>query len=120
MRIVADENVPRQIVEGLRTAGHLVEAIAELSPRADDDEVLARSARSQALLLTQEKDFGELVYRTGRSSHGVLLLRLEGLSPARKTQLVLSVFEEFGSELVGAFAVLTPRQLRIRSPQGGR
>ena len=74
MELVADESVDQQIVETLRSNGHTVEAIVETCPGSTDDDVLAMAANVGAVLLTQDKDFGELVYRQGQASAGVLLM----------------------------------------------
>jgi len=63
LKIVADESVDKQIVDGLRSNGHNVLFIAELVPGIDDEAVLLRSRESNAILLTADKDFGELVFR---------------------------------------------------------
>ena len=116
MNLVADECVDRPIVEALRGAGHEVLSVAELSAGIPDDEVLALAATERALLLTQDTDFGELVFRLGQASSGVLLIRLAGLAAAEKAALVLAALEHHGSELPGAFGVLDATQLRIRAP----
>ena len=74
MNLVADENVDQPIVDRLRQDGHLVVAVAELSPSISDDEVLRQANQQSALLITGDKDFGELVYRLGRVHAGVILL----------------------------------------------
>ena len=61
MKIVADENVDRQIVDRLRGEGHQVSYIAEFDPGADDEIVLLLSRESDAILLTADKDFGEIL-----------------------------------------------------------
>ena len=65
MKIVADESVDKQIVDRLRSDGHAVVFIAELAPGIDDEAVLLQSRQSNAVLLTADKDFGELVFRLG-------------------------------------------------------
>jgi predicted nuclease of predicted toxin-antitoxin system len=63
MKIVADEGVDRQVVEALRGENHDVTYIAELAPGISDEEVLQLANERDALLLTTDKDFGELVFR---------------------------------------------------------
>jgi predicted nuclease of predicted toxin-antitoxin system len=109
---LADENVDRQIVERLRLDSHEVEYVAELSPGIVDEAVLARSLDSASVLITADKDFGELVFRNRQVSAGVL--RLLGLSPAMKADLVSHAIREHAQELPGAFAVLTPGSLQVR------
>jgi predicted nuclease of predicted toxin-antitoxin system len=77
--IVADESVDRQIVDRLRAFGHDIRSIAELEPGIDDEEVLQMSRESNAVLLTADKDFGELVFRNRQIHSGILLIRLAGL-----------------------------------------
>ena len=70
MNLLADENVDRQIVEQLRFDGHDVLYITELEPSIPDNIVFDRANERAALLLTEDKDFGEIVFRDGRLSSG--------------------------------------------------
>lgn len=114
MKLLCDEGVDQQIVQTLRDEGHDVLYVAEVAPGATDDEVFDRANRAGALLLTTDKDFGELVFRQRRISRGVLLLRLAGLSQQRKATAVASAVRRFGDELEGAFSVIDPGRVRIR------
>ncbi len=114
MRFLADESVDRQIVDRLRQAGHAVHYIAEMDPGVSDDIVLQLANQEADLLVTADKDFGELIFRQGRFTRGILLVRLAGLSPLEKGHLVAVAISQYGAELPGAFAVLTARTLRIR------
>jgi predicted nuclease of predicted toxin-antitoxin system len=84
VNLVADESLDRQIVERLRRDGHTVSYIAEMEPGVVDETVLHLANREQALLLTADKDFGELVFRQHRLTTGVVLLRLAGLAAIGK------------------------------------
>lgn len=106
MNFLVDEGVDRQIVDKLRQDGHSVLYIAEMSPGIADDEVLDMANAQGALLLTSDKDFGELVYRQGRLTSGVILIRLAGLSPIRKAEIVGSAIGQHSEELSSAFIVL--------------
>jgi predicted nuclease of predicted toxin-antitoxin system len=81
MNFVADESVDRQIVELLREDGHTVFYISEESPSISDTEALSKAKSSNAVLITADKDFGELVFRLNQNYDGVILLRLAGISP---------------------------------------
>jgi predicted nuclease of predicted toxin-antitoxin system len=111
---VCDEGVDRLIVEQLRSDGHKVTYIAEVSPSVPDDEVLREANARGAVLVTADKDFGELVFRLGQLSTGVLLIRLHDLHTNDRARLVGAVVREHGAELTGAFSVLSPTKLRIR------
>ena len=114
MNFLVDEGVDRQIVDKLRQDGHSVLYIAEMAPGITDDEVLEIANEQGALLLTSDKDFGELVYRQGRLTSGVILIRLAGLSPIRKAEIVTSAIDQHSKDLPNAFAVVTPATVRIR------
>jgi predicted nuclease of predicted toxin-antitoxin system len=114
LRLLCDEGVERQIVESLRSAGHVVSYIAESDPGLTDEAVLALANESGALLVTNDKDFGELVFRRGLISQGVMLLRLAGMAPVEKGRLVAAVVAEHEVELQSAFCVVTSTAVRIR------
>ncbi|MGE3073804.1 MAG: DUF5615 family PIN-like protein [Dehalococcoidia bacterium] len=74
---------------------------------------------SKAILITADKDFGELVFLRNKELTGVMFLRLHGLSPEAKGRLVAKAVEEFGDRLDDAFTVVSPGQLRIRPRKTG-
>jgi len=86
MNWVADENIDRQIVEALRQHDHNVTYVPEIARIASDEDVLRIAADESALLATADKDFGEMVFRQGRVSAGVVLVRLAGLPALQKAR----------------------------------
>jgi predicted nuclease of predicted toxin-antitoxin system len=114
MRFVADENIDRQIVEGLRADGHDVLYVAEMMPGVSDENVLNSSNVAEAVLITADKDFGELIFRLKKVASGVVLIRLAGLSPTRKADLVLNAVRQHEAEFQNAFTVITAGLVRIR------
>jgi predicted nuclease of predicted toxin-antitoxin system len=80
MKFLADENVARRIVAWLRDQEQDVLFAVEEKPGAIDEEWLQKAEAEERLLLTSDKDFGDLVFRDGLNSHGVVLIRLEKLS----------------------------------------
>ena len=114
MNLLADENVDQPIVQRLRQDGHDVLYIAELEPSISDDLVLERANKKEALLITGDKDFGELVFRQRRIHGGVVLIRLAGLSPKAKATIVSGVFRDRKDELFHVFSVISPGMVRIR------
>lgn len=114
MRLVADESVDLPVVQRLRSDGHHVISISEVGPGLSDDDVLDIAKREDALLVTADKDFGELVYRQRMASSGVLLIRLAGVSSTRKAALASALLVDHAAELKGTFTVLSPGAVRIR------
>lgn len=115
MNLVADEGVERQIVEQLCLEGHAVIYVAELAPSISDDEVLQQANERQSVLVTVDKDFGELVFRLNRVAAGVLLIRLEGLTSTTKAVIVAQAIHDHETEMHGAFSVISPGIIRIRA-----
>lgn len=114
MRILADENVPGPVVTALRAAGHDVFWAKEEAPGAPDHEVLAWAERDGRLVVTLDKDFGELAVRRGLSaSSGVVLLRLRGESPSADTARAVNALTSH-EHWAGHFAVVTDDRVRIR------
>ncbi|MGQ9851377.1 MAG: DUF5615 family PIN-like protein [Aggregatilineaceae bacterium] len=114
MNFLADESVDLPVVERLRRDGHFVAYVTELGPGMTDDEVLSLANQQAFLLLTADKDFGEMVFRQRLHAHGIVLIRLAGLSPTRKAEMVALAVREHGAELLRSFAVIMPGVLRIR------
>lgn len=88
--------------------------MAEMEPGIPDDTVLDLANREGALLLTADKDFGELVFRLGRLMPGAVLFRLAGLSPASRGEIIAATISGHIRELSRAFTVITPGAVRIR------
>jgi predicted nuclease of predicted toxin-antitoxin system len=114
MNFVADEGIDRGIVERLRSDGHRVWYVAEMAPAISDAVVLDIANREAALLLTADKDFGEMVFRQRRFSGGIVLVRLAGLSSARKAEIVTDAVNCHQSELAEGFTVIAPGICRTR------
>lgn len=114
MRIIANENViPSAIVE-LRVRGYDVVAVKETMEGATDEEILAFAQAENRLVLTHDKDFGELAFRFGLpATSGVLLIRLSGSGPSVDAKHVVSVVES-RSDWAGHFSVSHRGRLRMR------
>lgn len=114
MNFVADECVDAAVARALRVAGHDVRYVAEQAPSIPDDAVLVEANARQAVLITDDHDFGELVYRLRQVYGGVMLLRLQRLSGEAHAGVVREVVERFGSELEAGFALVEPGSVRLR------
>lgn len=114
MKLFADENFPRPAVVALRMAGLDLLWVAETHPGAPDDEVLAQCISTRRTLLTFDKDFGELAYRSGLPSDcGIILFRLTPQTPDEVAQLALSAIRS-QSSWAGHFSVVSRQKIRMR------
>lgn len=114
MKLLVDVGVGQAVEEWLRAQGHDVLAVRDLDPRLPDEEILEQAVREHRLILTMDKDFGELVHRSGKRHAGVLLLRLEAADSQAKVAVVQWIFERHGTKLLEKFAVYRRGRLRIR------
>ena len=114
MNHLADESVDRQIVDALREAGYKVTYVAETSSGISDTEVLQQANQSEAILITGDKDFGELVFRLKLNNYGVVLLRISGLSQSQKVAIAMDTFTDHSAEFSGSFSVITRNGVRVR------
>lgn len=115
MRVLVDESTGAAVVAYLRAYGHDVLAAAEAMPQATDAAILAQAASDRRLVVTNDKDFGELAFRSGQAHAGVLLLRLRDERADSRVKMVASVLDRWGDQLIGAFTVATERGVRIRA-----
>jgi predicted nuclease of predicted toxin-antitoxin system len=120
MRLLANENLPLDLVEGLRRAGHNVAWIRTEAPGINDESVLARAIAEERILITFDKDFGELAFRQGLPvSSGVILCRISAKSSADVTYKVVDVLKG-RQDWAGHFSVIDDQRVRMRQlPQTG-
>lgn len=113
MIFLADENLDFPIISAIRNEGYDVLSISELSPSIDDNDVLKIANKENRVLLTSDKDFGELVFRLKLISSGIILFRIPELSNKEKATLAVKCIKEFEAEMQGAFSVVTQNKIRI-------
>ena len=113
LKILADENIAGDVVTDLRKQGHDVVWIRQDSPGALDPEILERSVREQRLLITFDKDFGELVWRLGKSaSAGIVLFRISTPSSEITAKTIVAILES-RDDWNTQFSVVDDRRIRM-------
>jgi predicted nuclease of predicted toxin-antitoxin system len=115
MRLLADENFPAPAVAALRRLGHDVLAVAESMPGVSDAEVLATAGQQDRVLLTLDRDYGDLIFHHGQPAPaGVILFRLAGRSPQDDNQRMLQALQQAG-DCAGRFTTVTDTLIRSRA-----
>jgi predicted nuclease of predicted toxin-antitoxin system len=114
MRLLVDEGVDKPIVDLLRATGLDVHYILETHRGIDDEKVLQIANEESRILLTQDKDFGEMVFRLRKVHLGIILIRLGTSTSAEKARLVNYALAEYGEKLINAFTVIQINAIRIR------
>jgi predicted nuclease of predicted toxin-antitoxin system len=114
MRFLADENFPKRSAALLRSMGHDVVTIGESARGSSDADVLETASREERVLLTFDRDFGELVFRLGRATFGIVFIRYAHLDPLRPAQIILRLLDTPDMELVGHFTTVAGDEVRQR------
>lgn len=113
MRFLADESCDFAAVKALRAAGHNVVAVAEIARGAEDSAVVELARSEGRILLTEDKDFGQLVFAAAHRTAGVILLRWPVTSRSALGSALVELVATQGDALRGSFAVVEPGRVRI-------
>jgi predicted nuclease of predicted toxin-antitoxin system len=114
MRFLADESVSRIVIERLRDAGHDVTAIAETKSGAPDKDVLDAANAEDRVLITEDRDFGEMVIRQRLGVRGMILLELDRLSSMAEADTVVAAVFMHADKVSGNLLVIEPGRIRVR------
>ena len=114
MQFLANENLPLDVVEAVRKIGHDVAWIRTDAPGSKDRDILKRAVSEQRILLTFDKDFGDLAFQFGLSaSCGIVLFRLQASSSAALATLVVTALQS-RTDWAGQFSVVEAGRIRMR------
>ena len=113
LRFLADESCDFAVVRALRSDGFDVYVVNEVMRRSDDRELIELARRENRILLTEDKDFGWLVFASAMESAGVVLIRYPGNARQALADAIRRVVEEHGDQLGNSFVVLQPGIVRI-------
>lgn len=114
INFVADESVDFDLISALRSKNYEIISILEDFSGVSDTKVLEIAVQNKAILLTEDKDFGELVIRLKLEHFGILLIRLEGMNLIDKREVLLKAIMNHQKDMIQNFSVLSSKQLRIR------
>ncbi len=114
LRFLADESCDFGVVRALRAEGYDVVALTEITTRSIDDDVIAQSYDENRILLTEDKDFGQLVFASRADSAGVILIRFPGNARKSLQATIVKLIQEQRNEIRNAFVVVQPGHIRIR------
>jgi predicted nuclease of predicted toxin-antitoxin system len=114
MKFLADECCDLSTVDLLRDEGHDVIYIPENEPGISDSAVLLKSFKQNRILITEDKDFGNLVFRLKKPCFGIILLRFNPMEKEMKLSQVRMLTRSYRSKLEGNFVVVDSEKIRIR------
>ncbi|HET9713604.1 MAG TPA: DUF5615 family PIN-like protein [Pyrinomonadaceae bacterium] len=113
MRFIVDECTGPAVAAWLSTQGHEVFSVFDEARGMEDDEVIRKAYDESWILITNDKDFGEKVYRERRLHQGVVLMRLEDERANNKIRVLTRLLEGYADSLAGKFVVVTETHVRF-------
>lgn len=113
MRFLVDECTGPALGRWLRAQGHDVFSVYESARGLDDPDVLALAVEENRILVTNDKDFGEMIFRGKQPHRGVVFLRLDDERFESKARAMSRLLSSYGDRLANRFTVVS--ETRIRS-----
>lgn len=113
MRFLVDECTGSKVARWLRGENHEVFSVFDEARGMTDDEVLAKAFSENRILITNDKDFGEMIFRERRKHHGVIFLRLDDERAANKIEVLSKLLESYAEKLPEEFVVATETKVRF-------
>jgi predicted nuclease of predicted toxin-antitoxin system len=113
VRFLVDECTGPNVARWLRDKQHDVFSIFDQARGMNDDWIMQKAFEEDRILITNDKDFGEKVYREGHPHHGVILLRLNDERAANKIDVLRRLLQDYPERLPNQFAVVTETRVRF-------
>ena len=113
MRFLVDECTGPAVADWLRNNGHEVYSVFDENRGMADDDVIRKALLENWILITNDKDFGDKVFRDGRIHKGIILLRLEDETADSKIRILSSLLRNYINRLPDTFIVVTEKQVRF-------
>lgn len=116
MRFLVDECAGPALAEWLQAQGHEVFSVYDLARGMGDDEIVQKALDENWIIVTNDKDFGEKVYRDRKLHRGVILLRLDDERAASKIGVMTRLLRSYAERLADQFVVVTEKSVRFAKP----
>lgn len=114
LRLIVDESTGVAVANYLKQQGHDVLFVGEVMFSADDTAIITTAVAEQRIIVTNDKDFGDKVYRDGHTHAGIILLRLADDRVATKLRVIETLLTQYEDKVANRFVVATERTIRIR------
>lgn len=114
VNLVADENVDFRIVKALRNTGFKIISVSQDYKGLPDKQVLEVAKQNNAILLTEDKDFGEWVFAHKVKTYGIVFLRYKTDELEGVIRSLVKVLTDYDVSLQGKFVTLTIKKIRMR------
>ena len=113
MRFLVDECTGPAVAQWLRAQGHEVFSVYDEAPGSTDDELLDRAHSENWIVITNDKDFGDMIFRERKPHHGVIFLRLQDERPVAKINALDRLLSRFADQIADYFVVVSEKKIRF-------
>ena len=113
MRFLIDECTGPAVSNWLSKQGHDVLSVYAQAKGANDEQVISMAKNGDRILITNDKDFGEKVYKDKHQHCGIILLRLEDERPATKIEVLSHLLSQYSEKIPGAFTVVSEQRVKF-------
>ncbi len=113
MRFLIDECTGSKVANWLRDENHEVFSVFDEARGISDDEVLIKASDENWILITNDKDFGEMIFRERRIHHGIVFLRLDDERAINKIKVLEQLLKNYAEKLSEQFVTVTETKVRI-------
>lgn len=113
MRFLVDECTGVRVANWLRQQGHEVFSVYEQARGITDQQVLQKAYLENWVLITNDKDFGEKIYREKCGHRGVIFLRLDDERSANKIAVLSQLLNHHAQQISDSFVVISETQIRF-------
>lgn len=114
LKFLIEVGVSIKVEKYLYEQGYDTKAVRDIDPRMPDTDIIRLAASESRMIITMDKDFGELVYHSEMKHCGVLLLRLENATGMEKLQIVAEILTNYSDKIKDCFCVFQNNKFRIK------
>lgn len=113
LKFIADVNIEKPLIAFLLGTAYDIKWIPDYNCELTDHELLKMANAEKRILLTNDKDFGELIFLQGKVSSGIVLFRVKGQSVDRKVELLGNLLRDHADKLFKNFVIITEKKVRV-------
>jgi len=114
LKFLVDVGVGRKVEGWLRENGYDVSAVRNIDPKTKDVDILKIASSGSRIVITMDKDFGELICYSGKTHAGVLILRLADAHADEKIEVLKNILRDYSDQIENSLCVYQDGRLRIR------
>lgn len=113
MKLLADVNIEKSVVDELKRMGYDIVWVADVDRHLDDMSILKIARQGTRIILTNDKDFGEIVFRQKLIPTGIVLFRIKGQDVKEKVKLLKKLLASHNDKIINHFVVVAKERFRF-------